>query len=100
MRVIVGPTGPELDIGPELLHDLGSLHAHKNGATVRAHEVLHPGGAGRAGVVGRCLLDAFSKSSSHVDLLRVDVGVGVGGLVRVSAGHRLLNIPWFWHKAN
>ena len=83
---MVGLTSPELDIAPELLHDLGSLHAHINGAAVRAHKVLHPGGAGRAGVVGRSLLNGFSKSSSHVDLLSRCWCWGVEVLVRASAG--------------
>ena len=65
VRPTVGPTDPELDATLEFLHDLGSLQAHFDGATDR--EVLHPSGAERAGEVGRCLLDAFSKSTRHVN---------------------------------
>jgi hypothetical protein len=63
MRATVGPTDAELDIASKFLHDLGRLHAHKDGPTLRG--VLHPGGAGPTGVVGRSLCDALSKSSTR-----------------------------------
>jgi hypothetical protein len=70
MRAAVGPTGPELDMAPKLLHDLGRLHAHKDVVTLRA--VLHPCGAGPTGEVGRSQLDAISKSSiCHVKCVQL-----------------------------
>ena len=104
IRAAVGHTGPELDIALKLLHDLGSLHAHLDGGSI-LYAVLYPGGAVRAGKCFRSEFDAFSKStSSHVNRLRVDVGVGIAGLVmRVNErrsrpfieGRAKKYIPWF-----